>query len=109
MRYLMSVIDTSTGSATPSEMTDIDAFNSRLRAAGEMVLAVGLAEPAQACVIDGRGDAPTVVDGALHTGIEYVSGMWMIDVTDHATALDRATAASRACNRRVELRAVLGA
>jgi len=32
MRYLVSVIDDTTGSATPAEMAVIDAFNDRLKA-----------------------------------------------------------------------------
>jgi hypothetical protein len=34
MRYLVSVIDDRTGSATPTEMAAIDAFNDRLEAEG---------------------------------------------------------------------------
>ena len=33
MQYLMSVIDDTTGSATPAEMTKIDAFNERIETA----------------------------------------------------------------------------
>ncbi|MEY2975538.1 MAG: hypothetical protein RIR49_1958 [Actinomycetota bacterium] len=108
MRYVISVIDSTTGSASPAETAMIDEFNDTVRTAGELILAVGLADPSTATVIDGRDGSRDVIEGALHTGDEYVSGMWMIDVADHAVALDRAAAASRACNRRVELRAVLG-
>lgn len=38
---------------------------------------------------------------------EYVAGFWVVDAADHATALALATAASRACRRRVELRPFL--
>ena len=34
MQYLVSVIDDGTGSATPTEEADIDAFNDRLRDEG---------------------------------------------------------------------------
>ena len=108
MRFVISVIDSVTGSGTGDEMAAIDAFNDSLRAAGEFVLAVGLAHPDGSTVIDGRVDPPDETYGPLHVGDEYVSGMWMIDVADQATARERAIAGSRACNRRVELRAVLG-
>lgn len=108
MRFVISVIDSTTGSASPAEMTAIDAFNAALQSSGEFVLAVGLAHPDTATVIDGRVDPPAESSGPLHVGDDYVSGVWMIDVTDEATARERATAASRACNRRVELRAILG-
>lgn len=108
MRFVISVIDSVTGSGTGDEMAAIDAFNASLRAAGEFVLAVGLAHPDGSTVIDGRVDPPVETPGPLHAADEYVSGMWMIDVADQATARERAIAGSRACNRRIELRAVLG-
>lgn len=108
MRFVISVIDSATGSASAAEMAAIDAFNASLRVAGEFVLAVGLAHPDRSMVLDGRVDPPDESSGPLHVGDEYVSGMWMIDVADQATARERAVAGSRACNRRVELRAVLG-
>jgi len=43
MRFLISVMDTSTGSATSEEMAAIDVFNDRLVADGHWVLACGLA------------------------------------------------------------------
>ena len=52
MHYLISVIDDTTGSATPDEMAAIDAFNARLTADGHWVFAGGLAAPgAAACCL----------------------------------------------------------
>ena len=45
MQYLVSVIDDSTGLATPDEMAAIDAFNDRLQAEGHWVFAGGLGSP----------------------------------------------------------------
>src|SRR5262245_54704766 len=45
MQYLVSVIDDNTGSATPTEMAAIDAFNDRLRAEGPWVFGPGLRSP----------------------------------------------------------------
>ena len=108
MRFVISVIDSTTGTATGDEMTAIDTFNAALQAAGEFVLAVGLTQPNDAQVIDARTTPPITTTGPLHDTDDYVSGLWIIDVADDATAHDRAIAASRACNRRVELRAILG-
>jgi hypothetical protein len=55
MQYLVSVIDDKTGSATPTEMAAINAFNDRLEAEGHWVFAGGLASPSSATVIDNRG------------------------------------------------------
>lgn len=108
MRYLISVIDTTTASATPEEMTAIDAFNDRLRDEGWWVLAAGLSDPARSRVIDARGDTPQVTTGPLTLEPEYQSGVWIVSVPDDATAESLAVDASRACHRRVELREFLG-
>lgn len=103
---MISVIDDRTGSATPEEMVEIDSFNAALRLEGQLFLASGLAAPAEARVIDGRGTGVDVTDGPLHEGREHLSGFWLVDVPDAETAQQIAAAASRACNRRVEVRAL---
>jgi len=108
MRYVICVIDRATGTGTPEERAAIDEFNDRLVADGHWVMAFGLAEPGRSVVIDGRGAEPTSVDGPLVDTPEYVSGMWIIDAPDDSTARSLAAEGSRCCNRRVELRAVLG-
>jgi hypothetical protein len=109
MQFLISVIDDQTGSATPQEMAAIDAFNTRLQEAGHWVVACGITSPSQACVIDSRGPETVTTDGPLHESTEYVSGFWLITAPDAAEARALAAAGSRACNRRVELRPLLGA
>ena len=109
MRYLMSVIDHETGSATPAEMAAIDAFNTRLQAEGHWVVAGGLEEPSTATVVDHRGpEEALLTDGPFHDAKEYVSGLWVIEAADHDAALVLAAEASKQCNRRVELRPFLG-
>lgn len=108
MRFLLSVIDDTTGSATPSEMAAIDAFNDRLRAAGHWVLAGGLASPDAATVIDHRVEEPVVTPGPFAPSREYVSGCWIVEAPDQDTAVRLALDASRSCSRRVELRPFLG-
>lgn len=108
MRFLISVMDSSTGSATAEEMAAIDAFNERLVTDGHWVLACGLAAPATALVIDGRTSEPFVTEGPLIRTTDYVSGFWIIEAADHESAKELAVQGSRACNRVVELRALLG-
>ncbi len=107
MKYMMSVLDDRTYSATPGEMERIDAFNDRLMADGHWVLAGGLAAPATATVIDNRSGAALVTDGPFVETKEYVGGFWVVDAPDRATALALAAEGSQACNRRVEVRAFL--
>ena len=108
MRYLITVIDDTTDSATRDEIAAIDAFNERLRANGHWVLAGGLASPGTAIVIDNRAGADIVTDGPLADLAEYPSGFWIVDVPDRDVARQLAADGSRSCNRKVELRPFLG-
>lgn len=104
MQYFVSVIADGTELATPAEMTDIDAFNDRLRAGGYWVYANGLAAPSTATVVDGRGEAPLFTDGPFLESKEFLAGFWIIEAPDADVALRLAAEGSRACNRKVELR-----
>lgn len=108
MRYIVSVIDDQTGSADPTEIVAIDAFNQRLRDQGHWIFAGGLASPDTATVIDNRGGKGLVTVGPFMTSHEYVSGFWIIEAPDVDVAVGLATEGSMACNRRVEVRAFLG-
>lgn len=107
MRYVVFVVDAQSRSADGDEIAAIDAFNAELRAAGEFVLAFGLAAPSHATVIDNRSDAGIEHAGSIFHSDEFFSGMWIIDVDSSAVARTRAMQASLACNRRVELRPFL--
>lgn len=107
MHYLVSVIDETTGAATPSEMAAIDAFNERLQANGHWVYANGLAAPDTATVIDGRGEEPVFTDGPFLESKEYLAGFWIIEAPDLDAALELAAEGSKHCNRKVEVRPVL--
>jgi hypothetical protein len=107
MRYLVSVIDDETGSATPDEMAAIDAFNDRLEAEGHWVFAGGLAAPSSATVIDNRGAEPMFTDGPFLESKEYIAGFWVIEAADLDVALKLAAAGSKHCNRKVEVRPFL--
>ncbi|CAN2181573.1 YCII-related [Candidatus Nanopelagicaceae bacterium] len=104
MRFLISVIDDLSNSGTPEEMVEIDAFNDKLRANNQFIFAWGLQEPSTATVIDNRKGANAETGKPLFDAKEHYSGLWMIEATDAETAKKLAFEASKACNRKVELR-----
>ena len=107
-RYVIYVIDTATNSGGPSEMAAIDAFNDHLQSNSHWITAAGIGAPATAQVIDNRADAGLVTPGSLFDSAEFYSGFWLIQADSDAQAQELALAGSRACNRKVELRAYLG-
>jgi hypothetical protein len=104
MRFLVSVIDDLSNSGTPEEMVQIDAFNDKLRANNQFIFAWGLHAPETATVIDNRNGANTETGKPLFDSKEHYSGLWLIEASDAATARELAYEASKACNRKVELR-----
>jgi hypothetical protein len=107
MRYLVSVIDDTTGSATAREMAAIDAFNDRLVAEGHWVFAGGLAAPSTATSIDNREGEAVFTDGPFLESKEYLAGFWVIEAPDRDLALKLAAEGSKHCNRKVEVRPFL--
>ncbi|MEU1728522.1 YciI family protein [Actinomadura sp. ATCC 39365] len=107
MRYLISVIDHRTNSATPEERAAIDVFSEGLRTGGHWVFAGGLAAPGTATVIDNRGAEVMVTDGPFLESKEYLAGFWIIEAPDLDVALRLAADGSKHCNRRVEVRPFL--
>src|ERR1700735_1046203 len=107
MQYLVSVIHDSTEPATPDEMAAIDAFNDRLIAEGHWVFAGGLGSTSSATVIDNRGGEAMITDGPFLESKEYIVGLWIMADADRDVARKLATEASRACNRKVEVRPFL--
>jgi hypothetical protein len=116
MQYLVSVIDDGQAlaagdnySATATEEVAIDEFNERLQKDGHWVFAGGLGMPTGATVIDNRGAEPVITDGPFVETKEFLAGFWIIEAADLDVALKLATDASKACNRKIEVRAVLQA
>jgi hypothetical protein len=107
MQYLVSVIDDTTGLATPDEMAAIHAFNHQLKAETRWVFAGGLAAPSSATVIDNRGAEPLFTDGPFLESKEYLAGFWIIEAADLDVALKLAAEGSKLCNRKVEVRPFL--
>jgi hypothetical protein len=108
MQYLVSVINDSADLATPSEMAAIDAFNDRLVAEGHWVFAAGLGGPSTATVIDNRAGEAVFTDGPFLESKEFLVGFWIIEAADLDVALKLAADGSRHCNRKVEVRPLLG-
>ena len=109
MRFLISVIETkSRPPHSPEEIAAINAFNQKLVAAEKRILAVGIAEPSQSSVIDNRNSEIKKTIGPLFDSDEYISGIWIIEAKDQNEAETLAAEGSMACNRRVELRPLLG-
>ena len=104
MKFLISVIDNQSNSGTPEEMNEINAFNDKLRANNQFLFAWGLHAPETATVIDNRGGANIETGKPLFDSKEHYSGFWLIEVADAQTAKTLAYEASKACNRKVELR-----
>ena len=107
MQYLLSVIHDERELAPSEEMAAIDDFNDRLQADGHWVFAGGLGFPDTATVVDNRGAAPMMTDGPFVESKEFLAGFWIIAAPDLDAALKLAAEASKACNRKVEVRPFL--
>lgn len=107
MKYIIFVIDSASNSADGNEMAAIDAFNDMLQANGHWITAAGIHHGESATVLDNRAGAGIVSEGSLYDSAEHYSGFWIIEADSRETALELAAAGSKACNRKVELRAYL--
>lgn len=111
MQYLLSVIHDHADSAVlavPEEQAAIDVFNDRLQTGGYWVFAGGLGVPANATVIDNRGEEAVITDGPFLESKEFLVGFWIVEAPDLDVALRLASEGSKACNRKVEVRPFLG-
>ena len=117
MRFVMFVIDGATETASPGEISAIDAFNDELRRGGHFIVALGIGAPGTARRFDERLADVAAADaqraraqtaGSLQQADEFYSGFWVIEAPDRKAAEHLAAQASRACNRKVELRPLLG-
>ena len=107
MRCIIFVVDQESSSGSAAELQAIDAFNDYLISSGKFIQAIGIAGPSKAVTVDNRSDAGRVDERSLN-GETFYSGLWLINASDWEEALDLAQQASRACNRVVELRPLLG-
>jgi hypothetical protein len=107
MRYVVFVIDNQDELASGDEMSAIDAFNDMLQAKRYFITAAGIEHGGKAKVFDNRADAGLTSEGSLCDDAEHYSGFWLLDVPNREEAEHLAALASKACNRKVELRAYL--
>ena len=66
------------------------------------------AAPNRATLIDNRNDRAQSLPGSINDGPVHYSGLWIISAPTPEIAHALATEGSKACNRRVELRPLLG-
>ena len=104
MKFIIFVIDDANGTANQGEMSAINAFNDKLKANGQWIFAWGLHGPEAATVIDNRNDANLSTGKPLFDAAENFSGFWLIQAENPEIAKELAFQASKACNRKVELR-----
>lgn len=76
------------------------ALNKELAAAGELVMAEGLAWPDQAKIVRAqKGKPPAITDGPFPETKEFLAGFWIVDVPNEARAIAIANKASGAPGR----------
>ena len=109
MRFLFAVIANRNQvvTANSDEMAAIDSFNEKIEAAGQRILAVGLQDPSSAVVFDNRSGAGIRVNGPIADADDFMAGLWVIEAPSEIAAHQLAEEASRACNRRIEVRVIL--
>ena len=106
MKFMIFVIDSVSNSGTGDELAAIDALNQKLVKGGHLFMAAGIASPDLGLLVDNREDQGVSNSGSLN-GTDFYSGFWIIDVPNSDQAEGIAQEASKACNRRVELRPFL--
>lgn len=107
--YLLTVVQPGDG-PTPSPqrldeiMSDVDAVNEDLRAAGAWVFAAGLHAPSTATLLRPSGDEVLMTDGPFAEGKEYVGGLSIIRAEDLDAALEWGRRLARATTLPIEVR-----
>jgi hypothetical protein len=104
MQYLVSVIDDKSNPGSTDRQPAISEFNERLIAEGYWVFAGGLADTDAATVVDNRGEQAVISDGPFVESKEYLAGFWVWEVADPDVVLKLAAEASKACDRKIEVR-----
>jgi hypothetical protein len=77
-------------------------FSAKLRAAGELVSAEGLAAPTQAKLVRAGKDGKPITDGVFPESKEFLAGYWIVDVDSPERAYQLAAEASTAPGGSVE-------
>jgi len=77
-------------------------FAKKLRGAGELVGAEGLASPAQAKLVGAGANGKPITDGPFAESKEFLAGYWIVDVPTAERAMQIAAEASAAPGPRGE-------
>lgn len=108
MHFLLSVIDSASRTGSSDEMAAIDIFNEKLQKNGHWIFSCGVDSPKSAKLVDNRADAGATRDGSYTDIDEFQSGFWIINATSDDEAMALAHEGSKACNRKVKIRPLLG-
>lgn len=104
MHYLLTVIDDLSQPGDSDEPGAVETFNDQLKADGHWVFGGGLTAPSDATVTDNRSGEAVFTDGPFVESKEYLAGFWVIEAPDLDVALKLSAGASKACNRKIEVR-----
>jgi hypothetical protein len=107
--YLLTVVQPDDRPAPSAQqldqiMSEVDAVNRELRAAGAWVFAGGLHAPSTATLLRPSGDEVLMTDGPFAEGKEYVGGLSIIRAEDLDAALDWGRRLARATTLPIEVR-----
>lgn len=109
MKFLLSVIDfVERLPHSEEERQAIDQFNEKLESAGQRLLAAGIDSPNKSALFDFRVGHAEITEGPLIESDEIIAGFWVIEVENLEIARALAAEGSKSCNRKVELRPLLG-
>jgi hypothetical protein len=109
VKFLLSVIDSVERLPhSQEERQAIDDFNEKLENAGQRLMAVGIDSPSKSAVFDFRNGQAIVAEGPLIESDENIAGFWVIEVENLEIARALAAEGSKSCNRKIELRPLLG-
>lgn len=109
MKFVLSVIDAVERLPhSKEECQAIDDFNEKLVSAGQRLMAVGIDAPSKSAVFDFRNGGEKITEGPLIESDEIISGFWVIEAEGLESARALAAEGSKSCNRKIELRPLLG-
>lgn len=106
-RYLLSIYQPDTDPPVTGDVAqiqrDLDALESRARAAGAWVFSGGLQPPSTAGVVRTKGGNVVTTDGPYAEGKEHIGGFVVVEASDRDEALDWARQLSAAATLPVEV------
>jgi hypothetical protein len=107
--YLLSVMQPFAEGTPPPDnideiMTELDALNAEMKAAGAWVFSGGLHGPSTATVLRAQGDEVVMTDGPFAEGKEHLGGFTIVEAPDLDAALEWGRKLARATTLPIEVR-----